>query len=159
VSIVVRYSERLELNLVEYSGEITLPQLHALAAYGARHPVFLRADALNVVRPDANFSVDFAVLDALFARYQELYARLQFQIYRRSAWICLSAAAEGHIVHWTGANDMREALSSNVRMFASFAEAADWLMLSPAELAQVERGEGFSELALFDATADISLRR
>jgi hypothetical protein len=151
VTIIVRYSERLELNLVDYSGEITLAQLHALAAYGARHSVFLRADGLNVVRADATFNVDLAALDALFARYQELYVGLQFQIYRRSAWICLSTAAEGHIAHWTGANDMRSALSSTVRMFGTFAEAADWLLLSPAELDCVHSGESFCERARFDS--------
>ena len=153
MSIVLRYSEGLELNLVDYSGVVTLPQLHALAAYGARHPVFLRADGLNVVRADADFTgIDLAALDALFRRYQELYTQLQFQIYRRSAWICLGAAAEAHIAHWTSANDMRSALSSTVRMFGTFIEAGDWLLLSPGELAQVESGEGFCERARFDAT-------
>lgn len=48
-----------------------------------------------------------------------------------------------------GAHDLREALSSTVRKFDTFAEAADWLLLSAAEIDAVERGEGFVELAVF----------
>jgi hypothetical protein len=55
-----------------------------------------------------------------------------------------------HVDYWLGAADMREAMSSAVRKFDTYAEAGDWLLLSPAELAMAQRGEGFVELAVFD---------
>lgn len=147
MTVVLRHNETLELNLVEYAGAITDAQLKAVAAYGSSHISFLQSDALNIVRQDADFSaVDFKALDALFIRYRSLYAPLNFQIYRRAAWLCLSTAAEPHIQYWVGGHDLRGAMSSAVRKFATLAEAGDWLLLSPAEIEAIERGEGFVEL-------------
>ena len=149
--VVLRHNETLELNLAEYMGVITLAQLVGVAGFGAKHPDFLKADTLNVIHENADFSaVDLTELDALFARYKALFAPLNFQIYRRSAWLCLSTAAVPYVDHWLGEHDMREAMSSAVRRFETYADAGDWLLLSAAELAQVERGEGFTELAAFD---------
>jgi hypothetical protein len=91
-------------------------------------------------------------LDGLFARYANLYAPLNFQIIRRAAWICLSQLAAPHVHHWLG-GDARSAMSSAVRQFDSFLEAAEWLVLSPAEMAEVERGEGFVQVAHFETAA------
>ena len=149
--IVLSHNETLELNLAEYTGIITIAQLTEVAGFGAKRPDFLKADTLNVVRADTDFSaVDLAELDTLFARYQTLFAPLNFQIYRRSAWLCFNKAAEAHIQYWLGEHDMREAMSSAVRKFDSYADAGDWLLLSPSELALAERGEGFTQLAVFD---------
>ena len=150
MTIVLAHNNDLELNLVEYSGAVTLDELKAIAAYGARHPEFLKSDTLAIVRPDGDFRVGFAELDALFARYAKLYGRLDFQIYRRSAWLCRSPAAQSHIDYWVGGRDLKETLSSAVRQFASLAEACDWLLLSAADIAAVERSEGFIEIARFE---------
>jgi hypothetical protein len=151
VPVVLRHNETLELNVAEYWGAITLGQLTEVAGYGAKNPHFLKADTLNIVRADCDFSaVDLAELDALFTRYKTLFAPLNFQIYRRSAWLCLGKAGAAHVEYWLGEHDMREAMSSTVRKFETFAEAGDWLLLSAAELAQVERGEGFIDLVVFD---------
>lgn len=148
--VVLSHNETLELNLAEYTGGITLAQLMEVAGFGAKNPNFLKADTLNVVHADTDFStVDLAELDALFSRYKALFAPLNFQIYRRSAWLCLNQAAEGHIKYWLREHDMREAMSSAVRKFDTYVEAGDWLLLSRAELALVERGEGFTQLAAF----------
>jgi hypothetical protein len=52
-----------------------------------------------------------------------------------------------------GGRDTREAMSSALCQFSSFAEAGDWLVLSEAETGVLERREGFSELARFDSPA------
>lgn len=154
--VVLSHNETLELNLVEYTGLITLDQLTQVAAFGAKHPDFLKADTLNVVREDVDFSaVDLGELDALFARYKALFAPLNFEIYRRSAWLCLDKAAETHVNYWLGEHDMREAMSTAVRKFDTYAEAGEWLLLGAAELALVERGEGFTQLAAFDDAATL----
>lgn len=151
MTIVLRHNPTLELNLAEYSGQISFAQLKELAAYGARHPEFLKSDTLNYVASDTDFSaVDLHDLDLLFLRYRKLYARLDFQIYRRSAWLCRSPAAERHVAYWLNGRDLKEGMSSAVRPFETFAEAGDWLLLSGAEIAAVERGEDFIELVRFD---------
>lgn len=152
MTIVLRHNAALELNLVEYEGAITFEQLKAVAAFGARHPAVLTCDSLQFVAADADFtSVDLHALDLLFLRYMKLYARFDLQIYRRSAWICHSPGAQSYVDHWINGRDLKAGLSSNVRHFANIAEAGDWLLLSGAEVAAVERGESFAEIARFDA--------
>lgn len=151
MTIVLRHSEELDLNRVDYAGAVTLDELAALAAYGARHPLFLRADSLNLVLPGAAFSdVETADLDALFVRYAGLYAPLDFQIYRRAAWVCQNPAAAAHVAYWVAKPALKETLSSAVRCFESFADAADWLLLSPSQRAPLESGETFTEITCFE---------
>lgn len=154
MTIVLRHSDRLELNLVEYRDTISLAQLTALSAFAAANPEHMVRDALAVIMPGARFSnVDAPALDALFARYRGLYSQLEFQILRRSAWLCLSPEAAPQLSHWlTG--DAREGMSSAVRQFDSYAEAGEWLVLNPEEIALLEHGETFVELSRFaDAPA------
>jgi hypothetical protein len=147
---VLRHNQTLNLNVVECTGAVSTAQLGALAAYVAEHPELLGADSLNLVRPCADLSgVDLRELAGFYARYRELYAPLKFQVYRRTAWVCQSASADAHVDFWvTGANPGK-AFSTNVRRMETLAEAGDWLLLGGAELEQVERGEGFIELARF----------
>jgi hypothetical protein len=153
VPITLRHSEELELNLVEYRDAITMAELERFAEFNGRNVESMTRDCLNIVMPGASFSgVDAAALDGLFARYANLYAPLNFQIIRRAAWICLSQLAAPHVRHWLG-GDARSAMSSAVRQFDSFLEAAEWLVLSPAEMAEVERGEGFVQVAHFETVA------
>ncbi len=151
MTVVLRHNETLELNLVEFTGAVTVAQLQALAGYGARHLPLLRNDAIHLIGESADFGpVDLSQLDALFADYRKLYEPLTFQIYRRSVWLCFSQSAEAHVAYWIGDRDLREGMSSTVRRFGTMAEACDWLVLSPAEAADVERGVGFTDLAVFD---------
>lgn len=152
MTIVLRHNAALELNLVEYLGSVTFAELQTLAASQADNVSKLKNDTLTVVHPGCDFSsVAFAELDALFDHYRILFAPMQLQIYRRSAWICRSPAALPHVNHWLGERDMRQGMLSDVRMFDTYAEAGDWLILSDAELALVERGEGFVEIARYHA--------
>lgn len=151
MTIRLAHNKALELNLVEYSDVVTIDQLKAIAAYGARHPNFLKCDTLNLVTPDGDFSsIAFAELDGLFTRYAKLYARLDFQIYRRSAWLCLSPTAQSHVGYWLGGRDLKGALSSAVRQFSTLTEACDWLLLAAADIAAIERRDGFAEIARFE---------
>ena len=51
--------------------------------------------------------------------------------------------------HWLS-GDIREGMSSAVRQFDTLAEAGEWLVLSPTEIALAERRESFIEIARFD---------
>lgn len=147
--VVVRHHEKLELNRVEYSGAITLPEIEAMAAFNAANPAWLTYDCLSLVIPGAEFQLEIAALDAVSARYSELFRPLTFLILRRSAWLCLSPGAEPYVAHWVGARDLKADMSSDVRAFTRFEDAGEWLVLSPAGVAAMRSGEGFTEIAGF----------
>ncbi len=151
MTLVLRHNEDLELNFAEYQGSVTLAEMVALADFQGAHPAMLAYDAISVIRPGADFkTVDLTNLDTVFARYRELFRPLNLVIMRRSAWVCESPAAEAHLRHWLGEHDIRRAMSSDARRFASVGEAAEWLLLDARELAALTSGEGFAELARFD---------
>ncbi len=149
--VVLRHNQELELNLAEYQGSVSFAELEAVAGFLAANPSFLKRDTLSQVLPGADFdTVPLDGLDRLFGHYKKLYAPMNFQIVRRSAWLCQSPAAQAHVDHWLGEPDMREATSSTLRQFATFAEAGDWLVLSEAETVALEARVGFDEIAHFD---------
>lgn len=150
MTVILRRNSELDLSLIEYRGSVSFTELKALAAYQAANVESLKRDALNLVLPGADFSsIDFAAIDALYARYRSLFRPLDMQIYRRVAWICRSEAARRHVDHWLSGRDMRQSLSSDTRAFDDVASAGDWLVLTEQECAAVERGEGFAEIARF----------
>lgn len=158
--IILRHNYGIDLNRIDYAGAIAFTELRAFAAFGARNPWLLKVDAINLVRPGADFdAIQLSALDKLFDRYRALYRKIEFQIYRRSAWICLSSRAEKHVDYWIAGRDLKEGMSSSVRLFNAYADAGDWLMLSPGETQQLEHGEGFAEIAKFDAAPVSALAR
>jgi hypothetical protein len=153
MTVILRHSETIELNLVEYRGGVTLAELKALAAFMAAHPAYLQRDTLNLILPGADFNAcPTPSLDALFDYYRTLFAPLKLQIMRRAAWVCGSAAAQTALDHWLG-HDIREGMTSTVRQFTNLADAGDWLVLTEAEISLVESGKAFSDIARFSAAA------
>lgn len=150
--VLLRHNHELELSLVEYQGPVSVAELRALAAYNARHPALMARDALNLIVPGAHFTASMADLDALFDYYRRLFEPLRLEIMRRAAWVCLSPRAQPHLDHWLG-GDVKTAMTSSVRAFTRLEDAADWLLLSAAELAQVRAGAGFDDIARFTAAA------
>jgi hypothetical protein len=149
VTIVLRHNETLELNLVEYRDSVSMSDLKALASFVATRDEHMRRDSIGIVMPGAVFNnVEMAALDSLFALYRDLYSTLDFQMLRRAAWICESAAAQPYVTHWLS-GDTRGAMSSAVRQFDSVADACEWLMLSVADAPLIERREGFLEVTRF----------
>ncbi|MEZ5995983.1 MAG: hypothetical protein R3C25_09525 [Hyphomonadaceae bacterium] len=152
MSVALRHSPALELNLVEYRDAIALEELRALAEYLARNPSYLRQDTLNLIHPGAHFeSVTPADLDALFDYYRVLFAPLQFDMIRRAAWVCLSSHVEPLVAYWIDGRNMKKEMSSAVRSFTSMSDAGDWLVISEAALDKARRGEGFTEIVAFDS--------
>ena len=152
---VLRHNEKLELNLVEYWGGVSLAELKAMAAFMAQNPLRLQHDTLTIIQPGCDFdAIAPADLDALFAYYAKLFAPLDIHIMRRSAWVNRSAAAQSALRRWLS-GDARALMRSNVRAFDSLPEAADWLLLNQEDLALIERGEGFVDIARF-AGADLA---
>lgn len=149
--VVLRHNAGLEMNLAEYHGQISLSELEAVAAFLAVNPDFLKRDTLSVVHPAAAFTgILFADLDRLFGRYRTLYAPLNFEMLRRSAWLCFSPEAQTHVDYWLGGRDAREAMSTTVRQLGTYAEAGEWLVLNAQETNMLQTGEGFAVVASFD---------
>lgn len=160
MTILLQYNPALELNLVAYQDAISLAELKALARFSAAHPDVLKSDALNIVRPGADFSaVSLPALDDLFASYRVLFEPLKLEIYRRAAWICHCDAARPYVEHWLAGRDMRKGMSSEVRQFETYEEAADWLVLGAQEAHLLERGEGFAEVARFHIPPGAAMSR
>ncbi len=150
--VVLRHNESLELNLAEYLGSVTYDELKAAAEFLATHPAFLKRDCLSVAYAGCDFdSIELADLDTLFGGYATLYAPLSFQIIRRSAWVCLSPAAQRYIDYWIIGRDVRGAMSTTLRQFPTYEEAGDWLVLSEAETLALQTRTGFDEVARFEA--------
>jgi len=150
VPVVLRHNPKLDLNVVEYHGAMTLAELKALAAFQAQNPENLQRDALTIILPDADFSgVDLQALDALFVRYRAMFAPLDFQFLRRSAWLCFNESARTHVEYWVNGRDTRSSMSSAVRSFDTFAEAADWLVLTAEETVLLETRAGFDEIVRY----------
>ena len=158
--VVLRHNEQLELNIAEYRGSISFAELKAVADFLASNPSFLKSDCLSLVAPGADFdNVELAALDQLFGRYKTLYEPINFQIMRRSAWLCLSPAAQAHVDHWSGKRESREAMSTTLRQFATFEEAGDWLVLSEAETIALQTNAGFDDLAHFEDPGELNHAR
>ena len=144
MTIILRHHAELELTRADYAGSVTLEELLALAAFNAAEPQWLKHDCLSLVLPGADFlSVNFAELDAIFERYRAIYGPMRFHIMRRSAWLCLSPAARAHVDYWAVDRETKQEFSSQLRLFETFKEAGDWLMLQPSELDQLKSGDGF----------------
>ncbi|MBX3430708.1 MAG: hypothetical protein KF779_14085 [Hyphomonadaceae bacterium] len=158
--VVLRHNEQLELNIAEYRGSVSFTELKAVADFLAQNPSFLKSDCLSLVAPGADFvGVELDALDQLFGRYAKLYEPINFQIMRRSAWLCFSPAAQAHVDHWSGKRDARESMSTTLRQFSSYEEAGDWLILSEAETIALQTNAGFEELARFEDAPAISQTR
>lgn len=154
MTLVLRHHEDLELNRAEYHGSVSAAELSALAEFQASNPTWLTFDALSWIRRGVDFdTVDLQALDAVFARYSQLFRPHQLLIFRRSAWICDSPRAQRHLDHWLTGRDTRTSMSSDVRQFASVKEAGPWLVLSESETAALESGEGFKEIVRYTIPA------
>jgi hypothetical protein len=149
VTVIFRRNEEIELNLCEFTGAIALDELKAVAKYQADKPDILGSDTFNLVRADADFSaITFSMLDQMFEHYRRLFMPLRLQIFRRAVWLCESDAPKAHVAYWLS-QDAKENMSTTVKHCHSFAEAADWLLLTDAERGMVERCEGFVEIIRF----------
>lgn len=151
--IVVSYNSPLELAVFEYSGHVTLAELKAMMRFHGQNPEILRCDCLTVLHPGSHLTgIDADALRAILMRFRRLFAPFDFQIMRRSAWVCQSPKALAHARLWVDAirDTAREEMSSAIRLFDSFTEAADWLLLNPDDLNFAERRDKFAELARID---------
>lgn len=152
MAISFRHNAALELNRIDYSGVISAEELFAHAAFRAAHAEWLTFDHINVILQGADVSgLTHEALDQLFVQHQALFVTQSLPIRRRSAWICQSPDARDMLNYWLGDRLSKPRAMTDVRLFESFEDAADWLLLRGREKALAISGEGFDEIARFDA--------
>lgn len=154
MTIVLRHHGEFELNFVEYSGAVTPAEIMALADFQSGQPTLLTYDLLALIKPDTDLAaVQFSKLDAMYARYRDIFRPLNLVIIRRVAWVCESPSARSHLQHWLGEPEISKTFASDIRVFETRAEAAEWLVYDPAKAAAIVRGDGFTDLARYDEPA------
>lgn len=150
--IVLRHNETLELSRVEYSGAIRAQDLHDHAAFNAQNPIWLGFDCVSVVHPDIDVSaISISNLDSVFSAHRALFEPLGLMFMRRSAWVCESPAGQRLLSHWLAKRNADRSPWADVRQFDCFEAAGEWMLLSPVCIATLKAGEGFSEVARFEA--------
>ncbi len=160
MTIIFRHHEKLEINRVDYCGAIRLTELLEHARYRTTVAHWLNHDHINVVARGAHApDVTKAALDALYLQHRELFETEKLLIRRRSAWICQSPPVLDILKYWVGARGAKKSGHTDVRLFDTFEEAGQWLVLNHEEIAIAASGEGFFEVARFDAPAPAALTR
>lgn len=154
MGISFEHHEKLEINRITYSGQVTAADLDAHANYRDRNPEWLCYDHLNIVAADADpRDLTSETLAKLFSTYKALFDTHNLLIMRRSAWLCHSEPARKLIRFWL--NDIqrrgKDHAHTDVRPFESVEAAAQWLMINDTDASALVRGEGFTEVARFGA--------
>ena len=150
--ILLRHNEALELSRVEYSGVVRAEDLHEHARYPAEHPILLGFDCVSVIHADIDLSLlSLAKLDGVFTAHRQLFEPLHLMFMRRSAWVCESPAGQKFLSHWLTKRSTDKSPWAEVRQFDSFEAAGDWMLLTAENAAILKSGDGFKEIARFEA--------
>ncbi len=151
--IVLRHNEHLELSRVEYSGAIRARDLHDHATFNATNPIWLGFDCISVIHDDVDVSdISLSNLDGVFTAHRQLFEPLNLMFMRRSAWVCESPAGQRFLSHWLTKRNADKSPWADVRQFESFEAAGEWMLLNAENTAMLKSGEGFNEVARFNAS-------
>ena len=158
--IVLRHNAALELSRVEYAGAMCAQDLHDHAAFNADNPVWLGFDCISVIHAGIDVAaISLANLDGVFKAHRQLFEPLNLMFMRRSAWVCESAAGQRLLSHWLAKRNADKSPWADVRQFDSFEAAGAWMLLSTENTAILKSGEGFKDIARFDAAPTAGLVR
>lgn len=159
MAIVLRHNPALELSRVEYFGRVTAADMHAHAAYNAENPIWLGFDCISVIHAEIDITgINLSQLDGVFDSHRQLFEPLNLMFMRRSGWVCENPQAQRFLSHWLKKRNDDRSPWAEVRQFNSFEAAAEWLLLNPAAADQLRNGEGFREIARFEACAPQAAR-
>ncbi len=150
--IVLRHNEALELSRVEYFGAVSAADMQNHAAYNAANPIWLGFDCVSVIHADVDVSgITLNNLDGIFNAHRELFEPLNLMFMRRSAWICFSPPGQRFLSHWLAKRSVDKSPWADVRQFEGFEQAGEWMLLSAENIATLKDGEGFKDIARFEA--------
>jgi hypothetical protein len=152
--IVLRHNESLELSRVEYFGQVRAEDMHAHATFNADYAVWLGFDCISVIHADIDVSgITLTNLDGVFTTHRKLFEPLGLMFMRRSGWVCESPIAQRFLSHWMAKRNADKSPWADVRQFATFEAASEWLLLNTEAAAALKSGEGFAEVARFGPAA------
>lgn len=150
--IVMRHSETLELTRVDFFGKVLPEHVRAYGAYGLANQIWVGFDCITFVSVDADVSaITPAELDAFFKAFGAMLRPSNAVVRRRTGWVCENPAHHQVLGSWLAKRNAGCEPDAQVRQFESGDAASEWLLLSPTAAAALKSGEGFAELARFDA--------
>lgn len=145
-------NNELGLCLNRFTGAITAPEVRDFMRFHSSDPLLATSDLLQVFEQDADLSaISAEELDHLRDFLRDLLAPIEFQLVRRSAFVCRSPMALQEVTYWLRGRDQRDGIKTDPRLCDTLEEACAWLLLGPGESAIVAAERGFVELARFDA--------
>ena len=149
---VLRHNETLEVSRVEYSGAMTVKDLHDHAAFNTANPIWLDFDCISVIHADVEVSaISLTNLDGVFSAHRQLFEPLGLMFMRRSGWVCESPAGQRFLSHWLAKRNVDRSPWADVRQFDTLEAASEWLLLNSADAAALKSSEGFREIARFES--------
>lgn len=145
-----KHHDQLEIHRIEYEGVLAPDDLLDHAQFRADNPQWLNYDHLNVVFPRTDVSrLTRGALIEMRQKHRALFETHNLLILRRSAWICDVGPAHNLLQFWIETQVNRSDAYVDVRLFETFEEAGQWLVLGARESALAKTGEGFREIACF----------
>ncbi|WP_135210793.1 hypothetical protein [Vitreimonas flagellata] len=152
--ILLRHNQKLEISRVEYFGAIRSVDMHDHATFNAENPVWLGFDCISVIHADVDVSgISLGDLDGVFKTHRQLFEPLNLMFMRRSGWVCESPIGQRFLSHWMDKRNADKSPWADVRQFETFDAASEWLLLSPEDAAALKSGDGFADIARFEASA------
>lgn len=150
--ILMRHNEALELTRVDFYGQLLPEHVRGYGAYGLAHPHWVGFDTITFVSADTDVSaITPAHLETFFTAYGGMLRASDKMVRRRTGWVCDNAACQAALSQWLAKRNAGAEPDTHVRQFASSEAVSEWLLLSPDAAKSLATGEGFAELARFDA--------
>lgn len=149
--IGVSVNAELAIEVVRFTGRVTLWEVTQLVRLHEARPDLITADSVQIVEEDADLTDLTPVrLEALRDHYGQVLQRTELLLLRRSGWICRSAAACSLVEYWLDGRHSRDGLGTDVCLVADVRDLD--LLFSDDEVEAVAAARGFVEAARFDET-------
>jgi hypothetical protein len=147
--IGVSVNVELAIEVVRFTGRVTLWEVTQLVRLHEARPDLITADSVQIVDEDADLSDLTPVrLEGLRDHYSQLLQRADFLLLRRSGWICRSASACSVVEFWLDGRHSRDGQGTDVCLIADVRDLD--LLFSDDEIEAVAAARGFVEAARFD---------
>ncbi len=152
--IVMRHNEALELTRVDFFGQLLPEHVRGYGAYGMANPHWAEFDTITFVADDTDVSaITSADIDGFFNTFGHVLRASNKMVRRRTGWVCDDATCKAALAFWLAKRNANVEPDKQVRLFATSEAASEWLLLNAEGAAALQSGQGFTELARFDAPA------
>lgn len=150
--ILMRHHEALELTRVDFYGKLLPEHMQGYGDYGMANQQWVEFDTMTFVAADTDVSaMTPAYIDSFFNAFGQVLRTSDKMVRRRTGWVCDSPVYEAVLNLWLEKRNADCEPGGQVRLFKTTEAACEWLLLTPSGAAALASGEGFAELARFDA--------